>query len=144
VAVEAAQLSEPGVVYAVEQDPADYHLIRANAEALGVRNVKAVLGAAPAVFAGLPAPDAVFVGGLGKEVGRLLEAAWKALRPGGRMAVNVATLESLNATYTALKSLAGGVEALLVNVARGAEQLETLRFEAVNPSFLLTVEKPAG
>ena len=31
----------------------------------------------------------------------------------------------------------------MVNVARGTEQLETLRFEAVNPTFLLTVGKPA-
>jgi precorrin-6Y C5,15-methyltransferase (decarboxylating) len=141
VAVEAALLSDPGAVYAIEQDAADYHLILANAEAFGVRNLKAVLGAAPAAFAGLPAPDAVFVGGLGREVGRLLEAAWQALRPGGRLAVNVATLESLNASYTALKSLTPGVQVLMLNVARGAEQLETLRFEAVNPSFLVTAGK---
>jgi precorrin-6Y C5,15-methyltransferase (decarboxylating) len=143
VAIEAAQLSEPGMVYAIEQDAADYHLILANVEAFGVRNVKAVHGTAPAVFADLPAPDAVFVGGTGKEVGRLLEAAYGALRPGGRMVVNVATVEALSATYAALKALAGSVEALLVNVARGVDQLETLRFEAVNPTFLLAVGKPA-
>jgi precorrin-6Y C5,15-methyltransferase (decarboxylating) len=141
VAVEAAQLSDPGTVCAVEEDAADYHLILANAEAFGVRNVKAVHGTAPAVFAGLPAPDAVFVGGTGKEVGRLLEAAHAALRPGGRMVVNVATLEALGATYAALRALAGAVEVTLVNVARGVEQLETLRFEAVNPTFLLAVGK---
>jgi precorrin-6B C5,15-methyltransferase / cobalt-precorrin-6B C5,C15-methyltransferase len=56
--------------------------------------------------------------------------------------VNVATLETLSATYSVLKSLAGRVEVLLVNVARGVEQLETLRFEAVNPTFLLSVGKP--
>ena len=143
VAVEAAQLGDPGMVFAIEQDAADYHLILANAQAFGVRNLKAIHGAAPAVFAGLPAPDAIFVGGLGHEVGRLMEAAWKALRPGGRMCVNVATLESLGATYALLKSLTGSVEVLMVNVARGAQQLETLRFEAVNPTFLLTVAKPA-
>ncbi len=142
VAVEAAQLSEPGMVFAVEQDAADYHLILANAEAFGVRNVKAVHGTAPAVFAGLPAPDAVFVGGTGKEVGRLLEAAYKALRPGGRMVVNVASLEALGATHAALKALAESVEVLMVNVARGVEQFETLRFDAVNPTFLLAVAKP--
>jgi precorrin-6Y C5,15-methyltransferase (decarboxylating) len=143
VAVEAAQLSEPGTVFAIEEDAADYHLILANAESFGVRNVKAVHGTAPAVFAGLPAPDAVFVGGTGKEVGRLLEAAYVALRPGGRMVVNVASLEALSATYAALKALAGTVEALLVNVARGVEQLEALRFDAVNPTFLLAVGKAA-
>ena len=143
VAIEAAQLSEPGTVFAIEEDAADYHLILANAESFGVRNIKAVHGTAPAVFAGLPPPDAVFVGGTGKEVGRLLEAAYAALRRGGRMVVNVATLEALSATYAALRAAAGTVDVLLVNVARGVEQLETLRFEAVNPTFLLAVGKSA-
>src|SRR5262249_5925794 len=57
VAIEAARLSEPGMVYAVEQDAADYHLILANAESFGVHNLKAIHGTAPEVFEGLPAPD---------------------------------------------------------------------------------------
>lgn len=141
VAIEAAQLAQPGMVFAIEQDVADFHLIEANAQTFGVKNIKAILGSAPAVFAGLPAPDAIFVGGTGKETARLLESAYKALRPGGRLVVNVATLESLNATYTILKSLAAPVEVLLINLARGTEQLETLRFEALNPSFLLTARR---
>jgi precorrin-6Y C5,15-methyltransferase (decarboxylating) len=141
VAIEAAQLSHPGMVYAIEQDAADYHLILTNAQTFRVQNVTAVHGAAPAVFTGLPAPDAVFVGGTGHEVARLLETAFGALRAGGRLVVNVATLETLGATYGVLKTLAGTVEVLLVNVARGVEQLETLRFEAVNPTFLLRVLK---
>ncbi len=36
VAIEAAQLVEPGPGYAIEQDSADYHLIVANAETFGV------------------------------------------------------------------------------------------------------------
>lgn len=141
VAIEAAQLAHPGMVYAIEQDAADYHLILANAQSFGVRNLKAIHGTAPAVFAELPAPDAVFVGGTGREIGRLLEAAFAALRPAGRLAVNVATLESLNTTYAALKNLTRPVQVLLVNISRGTEQLETLRFEAVNPTFLLAVTK---
>lgn len=141
VSIEAAQLSDPGLVYAIEQDAADYHLILANAETFGVKNIKAIHGTAPGVFAGLPAPDAVFIGGTGKEVGRLLEAAYTVLRPGGRMVVNVASLETLSATYGTLKALAQPVEVLLVSVARGVEQLETLRFDAVNPTFLLALAK---
>ena len=141
VAIEAARLSEPGTVYAIEQDAADYHLILANAETFGVRNLKAIHGTAPAVFAGLPAPDAIFIGGTGKEISRLLAAAWSALRPGGQLVVNVATLESLSATHATLKELAGSVSTLMVNIARGTEQLETLRFEAVNPTFLLATAK---
>jgi precorrin-6B C5,15-methyltransferase / cobalt-precorrin-6B C5,C15-methyltransferase len=142
VAIECAQLAEPGTVYAIEQDAADYHLILANAEMFGVKNVKAIHGTAPAVFDGLPAPNAIFVGGT-KEVTRLIEAAFRALRPGGRLVVNVATLERLSATYDQLKLLASSVQLLLVNVARGMEQLETLRFEAVNPTFVLSVVRSA-
>jgi precorrin-6Y C5,15-methyltransferase (decarboxylating) len=141
VAIEAARLSEPGPVYAIEQDAADYHLILANAQTFGVANLKAVHGVAPEVFAGLPAPDAVFVGGTGHEVARLLEAAWGALRPGGRLVVNIATLESLAMAHHVLKTLAGHVGVLLISVARGTDQLETVRFEAVNPTFLLAVDK---
>ncbi len=144
VAIEAAQLASAGMVYAIEQDAADYHLIVANAETFAVRNLKAIHGVAPAVFDGLPAPDAIFVGGGGKEVARLLEAAFKALRPGGRMVVNVASLDGVGAAYEALKRCAHPVEGMLINIARGTEQLETLRFEALNPNFLLSVRKPSG
>ena len=137
VAIECAQLvgtpgadgSGGGVVYAIEQDAADYHLILANAETFGVRNLKAIYGTAPAVFAELPPPDSIFVGGTGHEVTRLLEAAYKVLRPGGRLVVNLATLEALNSGYALLKTLvAAPVQVLLVNVARGNEQLRNFTF----------------
>src|SRR5213078_3473073 len=76
VAIEAAQLAEPGMVYAIEQDVADYHLIVANAQTFGVQNLTAIHGTAPAVFTDLPAPDAIFVGGTGHEVARVLESAF--------------------------------------------------------------------
>jgi precorrin-6Y C5,15-methyltransferase (decarboxylating) len=142
VAIEMANLLAPGTVYAIEQDTADYSLLVANAEAFGVANVQPVFGTAPAVFADLPAPDAVFVGGNGGEVSRLLEASFTALRPGGRLVVNVGTLEMISATYAVMKRLAPPVDVLLMNLARGVEQMESLRFEAVNPTVLLRVRKP--
>ncbi len=144
VAIEIAQLVTPGVVYAIEQDAADFHLISANLETFGVKNVKPVFGTAPAVFTGLPAPDAIFIGGNGGEISRLLEAAFTALRSGGRLVVNVGTLEMLSATYASMKRLAAGrgtVDVQLVNISRGVEQMESLRFEAVNPTFILRIRK---
>jgi precorrin-6Y C5,15-methyltransferase (decarboxylating) len=143
VALEIAQLVNPGMVYAIEMEAADYHLLLANCETFGVKNVKAIFGMAPAVFHGLPHPDAIFVGGNGGEVARLLEAGFAALRPGGRLVSNVGTLEMLSATYSVLKRLTTSVQVMLVNLARGVEQLESLRFEAVNPTYLLSARKPA-
>jgi precorrin-6Y C5,15-methyltransferase (decarboxylating) len=144
VAIEAAQLAHPGMVYAIEQDAADYHLILANAQTFGVHNLTAVHSTAPAVFAGLPAPDGIFVGGTGHEVARMVEAAFEVLKPGGRLVVNVATLEALSATYGVLKARAGSVQVLLVQIARGVEQMEAVRFDAASPTFLLGVQKAPG
>ena len=51
-----------------------------------------VEGAAPAALAGLPAPDAIFIGGGGSDAG-VLDAAIAALPPGGRLVANAVTLE---------------------------------------------------
>jgi precorrin-6B C5,15-methyltransferase / cobalt-precorrin-6B C5,C15-methyltransferase len=141
VAIEAAALVAPGPSYAIEQDSADYHLIVANAQQFGVTNVRPIFGTAPEVFADLPAPDAIFIGGNGGEVARLMEACFQSLRPSGRLVTNVGTLEMLSATYAALKRLTPKVDVLLLNLSRGVEQLESLRFEAINPTVLLRVEK---
>ncbi|MGP3983213.1 precorrin-6y C5,15-methyltransferase (decarboxylating) subunit CbiE [Streptomyces sp. KR80] len=77
----------------VERDPVRAGRIERNAAALGVPALRVVPGAAPAALAGLPAPDAVFVGG-GATVPGLLETCWSALPPGGRLVVNTVTLES--------------------------------------------------
>ena len=49
-------------------------------------------GRAPEALAGLPPPDAVFIGG-GIGIPGLLDAAWSALRPGGRLVANVVSIE---------------------------------------------------
>ncbi len=142
VSIEAAQLAEHGLVFAIEQDAADYHLILANCERFGVKNVRAIHGTAPAVFRELPRPDAIFIGGTGTEVTRLLESAWEALLPGGRMIINVATVEHFARMYETLRRLASTIEVRLIQIARGVEQFDQLRFDADNPSFLLGTTKP--
>jgi precorrin-6Y C5,15-methyltransferase (decarboxylating) len=141
VAIEAAQLAHLGMVYAIEPEPADIALIQANAESFGVPNIRPIAGRAPDVLSGLPEPDAVFVGGTGRQADQVLSTAYDRLCPGGSLAVNVATIEGLSSAYHTLKALAGEVRVWNVGVARGIEQMERLRFEAVPPTFLLAVTK---
>ncbi|THA25310.1 precorrin-6y C5,15-methyltransferase (decarboxylating) subunit CbiE [Streptomyces sp. RKND-216] len=78
---------------AVERDPLRAERITRNAHTLGVPALRVVSGAAPETLAGLPTPDAVFVGG-GLTAPGLLDACWDALPPGGRLVANTVTLES--------------------------------------------------
>jgi precorrin-6Y C5,15-methyltransferase (decarboxylating) len=66
--------------------------IARNANALGVPGLSVVAGSAPQALAGLPAPDAVFVGG-GVTADGVLQACLDALGPGGRLVANAVTLE---------------------------------------------------
>ncbi len=64
-----------------------------NALALGAPDLRVIIGHAPQALAGLAPPDAVFIGGGFTDEG-VFEAAWTALRPGGRIVANAVTLES--------------------------------------------------
>ena len=66
---------------------------RENATSLGVPHLEVVVGEAPGALGALPAPDAVFVGGGIAREG-MLETAWNAISPGGRLVANSVTLES--------------------------------------------------
>ena len=141
LAIESAQLASLGIVYAIEPEAADIALIQSNAEAFGVPNVRPVAGHAPEVLTGLPDPDAVFIGGLGRQFDRLINAVYERMSPGGNLVINVATIEGLASAYQSLKNLAVPVRVWNISIARGIEQMENLRFDAIAPSFLLAVTK---
>ncbi len=96
---------------AIEARPERAARIRRNAESLGVPDLAVVEGSAPAALAGLPAPDAVFVGGGVSEPG-LIAAAAAALPPGGRLVANAVTLEGEAALLAAFASQGGALRRL--------------------------------
>ena len=91
---------------ALERDSARAARIVRNALALGVPDLHVETGEARGLLAGLPAPDAVFIGG-GAGDAALVDAALAALRPGGRCVINAVTLET-QAALTALHKRLGG------------------------------------
>ena len=151
MSIRGAQLARPpapGVVYAIEPEPADVALIQANAEAFAVPTISGLVAGRGSrkVLATLLAdePDAVFVGGTGRQVVLVLKAQpTPGLATGGRMVVNDATIDGLANAHETLKRLAGEVQVWNVLIARGIEQMDRVRFEGANPSFLLAVTKTA-
>jgi precorrin-6Y C5,15-methyltransferase (decarboxylating) len=73
----------------------------------------------------------------------LVEEAWKRLRPGGRLVTACNSIENLAAVHSLLRARATDAAYWMVNIARGVEQLDRIRFEALNPSFLIAATKPA-
>lgn len=114
IAIEWMRAARHARAIGIEPKPERRNFAAANALALGAPGLRLIDGQAPQALAGLEAPDAVFIGGgLSAEV---FEQAWKALRPLGRIVVNVVTLES-EAILLDLYRKFGG-ELARLNIAR--------------------------
>lgn len=110
-----------------------------NALALGVPGLRLVQSTAPEGLAGLPRPDAVFLGGGAGRAG-VLDAAWAALRPGGRLVANAVTLETEAALIDAHARWGGSLTRI------GVERLDRVgRLHGFRPAMTVTqyaAEKP--
>lgn len=92
VAVEWMRAAPDARAIGIEPRADRRALAAANALTLGTPALRLVEGTAPDALAGLPPPDAVFIGG-GLSEGAFA-AAWAALKPRGRLVANAVTLES--------------------------------------------------
>ena len=92
IAIEWLRAAPGARAIAIERDGARAARIGRNALALGVPSLRVVTGSAPEALAGLPGPDAIFVGG-GLSSVALLGRCRRMLGAGGRLVANVVTLE---------------------------------------------------
>ena len=130
VAVECARFG--AAVIAVDRDPAQCARISRNAARHGTQ-VRVAGGEAPGVLAGLPDPDAVFVGGGGTEV-----VAAVAERQPARIVVALAAVERAGPVIDALDTAGYPVSGSLLQAARLAPLPDgTHRLAAANPVFVL-------
>ncbi|WP_374557453.1 precorrin-6y C5,15-methyltransferase (decarboxylating) subunit CbiE [Micromonospora sp. RHAY321] len=135
VGIECALLG--AAVLAVEQDPEGAATIRANAAAHAV-DVRLVVGRAPAALAGLPEPDAVFVGGGGGDV---LAAVVAGLPE--RVVLTLAALDRVAPAVGLLRAAGYTVEGSQLSAARLADLPGgSIRLAATNPVVVLTGERP--
>ncbi|MEV6944259.1 precorrin-6y C5,15-methyltransferase (decarboxylating) subunit CbiE [Streptomyces sp. NPDC051172] len=133
VAVECARLG--AAVSAVEKAPDGVERIRANAGAHGV-DVHVVHGTAPDALDRLDAPDAVFVGGGGRELPDIVRAC--ARRARRTVVVAMAALDRVPAVRTALTDAGFDCDGVLLQSSRLAPLPgDVTRLAATNPVFLL-------
>lgn len=142
VALEAAVIASEGTVYAVERDAECVEMLRDNVARLGPANVVVVVGEAPDALDALPAPDCVFVGGGGKGLADILERVARRLNTGGRIVVNLASVERITQAQSSLESVGFDVELTMIGASRGKALPDgTMRLAAENPVFIVTGTK---
>ncbi len=138
VAVECARFG--AAVTAVEKTLDGVERIRANAAAHGV-DVRVVHGAAPTVLSDLDDPDAVFVGGGGRELPAVVTAC--ARRARRTVVVAMAALDRVPAVRAALTGAGFDCDGVLLQSSRLAPLPgDVTRLAATNPVFLLWGVRP--
>lgn len=134
VAVELALSCR--AVYSVEREDAALAVAARNRERFGAWNLRLVKGEAPAALEGLPAPDAVFVGGSGGQLRAILDAV-RAANPKARVCVSAVTIEGLHNSYTALRDLGYETEVTQLSVTRSKPAGDLTLMLAQNPVWLI-------
>ncbi|MCU0832337.1 MAG: precorrin-6y C5,15-methyltransferase (decarboxylating) subunit CbiE [Rhizobiaceae bacterium] len=115
IGIEWMRAAHDAQAYGIEPR-ADRRAVAAqNALALGAPRLKLIDGEAPAAFAGLPVPNAVFFGGgISHDA---IESAMDRLAPLGRLVANAVTLESEAVLLAAFAKHKGSLQRISVETA---------------------------
>ena len=114
VAIEWLRSGRSLSAIAIERDAVRVELMRRNAAALGTPRLHIVDGEAPEALAGLPSPDAVFIGG-GLAAPGLVETVWSLLPQRGRLVANAVTVESEALLVTLFRRWGGNLTRIAVS-----------------------------
>ncbi|MBQ3701199.1 MAG: precorrin-6y C5,15-methyltransferase (decarboxylating) subunit CbiE [Oscillospiraceae bacterium] len=124
-------------VYGIERDEAALALAEENRKRHGAWNLRLIPGEAPAALTGLPAPDAVFVGGSGGRLREILYAVHK-INPGARVCVSAIALESLHDSLSILRELGYEIEVTQLALSRSRPAGGLTLMLAQNPVYLIS------
>lgn len=138
LAIEAARLASRGQVFAIEMDAVDYGLMVDNASQFDCPALVPIHGQAPQAWADLPDPDAIFVDGAGRSVAEIVASACQRLATGSRIVVSAASIDNLVEVRRVLASEDINFSVRMINISHGIDSLGELRFEAANPTYLLS------
>jgi precorrin-6Y C5,15-methyltransferase (decarboxylating) len=93
IAIEWMRAARDAAAIAFEREGERLQMIAVNAANLGTPTLRIEHGDAPQSLVGMPAPDAIFLGGA-VAFETLFHACWTALRSGGRLVANAVTLDA--------------------------------------------------
>ena len=135
VAVELALQARE--VWAVERNREALRMAERNREKHGAWNLHLKEGSAPEALEGLPKPDAVFVGGSGGRLEKIIGMIYY-VNPAARICVSAIALETLQCALACLQKLGYETEISQIAVSRSKPAGDLTLMLAQNPVYLIT------
>jgi precorrin-6Y C5,15-methyltransferase (decarboxylating) len=138
VAIEASLLVPEGKVFAVEKKTGRIEQIKSNKSRFGVPNIEVVQAMLPEGLERLPRPDRVFIGGGGRDLAGIIDAAARFLKPDGIIVVNTVLIQNTTAAMDALRALGFKTSCVQIQIGRSREMPWGDRLDARNPVWIVT------
>lgn len=138
VAIEMAELAWQGQVYAIEKSSVQIEFIHRNKSRFGAFNLNIIPGEAPQVLTGLPAPQAVFIGGSGGKIVEILEFLLQLEGLDCRLAANFTLLENLNQAMQWFDARKIDAELTACSFSYGQKVGKGTRLNPMNPVYTLS------
>lgn len=140
VSVELAMAADHGRAYAIECERDACDLIRINREKFGAWNLTLIEGKAPDALDGLPAPDAVFIGGTKGGMEQIVSLILEK-NPAARICISAIALETLSGAVAALTAHGLDAEVTQIAVSRTKTAGKLHLLMANNPIFLICARR---
>lgn len=135
VSVEMAM--QAAAVYGVERNPEALEAAQENRRRFGAWNLRLIGGDAPEALNGLPAPDAVFIGGSGGNLAATLDCV-HAANPKARICISAILAETMAEALEKLDELGYDAEITQIAVTRSRKVGGKHMMLAQNPVWLVT------
>ncbi|WPC43061.1 precorrin-6Y C5,15-methyltransferase (decarboxylating) subunit CbiT [Clostridium sp. JS66] len=140
VSIQIAKICSKGEVTAIEKDEEALKVIKLNKEKFKTGNLNIVEGEAMGVEKDIQAPfDAIFIGGSGGSIEKIIESYDLKLKKGKNMVLNFITIDNLYKAMNTLKSLDYNVECMQISVNKNRGK--SYMMFSNNSIFILTGTK---
>ena len=140
VSIEAAGICPELKVTAIEKNSERAENIQANRIKFNIQNVEIIRGDAPDALKDLPAPDRVFIGGSGGNMGTIMNAVAERMNS-GIIVINAATIDTLNEAVKSLENHKFEIEISEVSISRSKMINRKRHMSALNPIFIVKGER---
>jgi precorrin-6Y C5,15-methyltransferase (decarboxylating) len=138
VSIEASVLVGDGRVIAVEKNENRIDQIKFNLDQFDVANVDVVQAVLPDGLEDLPLPDRIFIGGGGRDLKQIIQAAAPFLSADGIVVVNTVLTPNVLAASETLESLGFTAAMVQVQVNHSRKMPWAERLEAQNPVWIIS------
>ena len=141
VAIEAAMFIKTGQLYAVEKNNERIRHIEINRDKFGVPNLQVIQATLPDGLQELPDPDRIFIGGGGKHLAAIIDAAAARLTAKGIMVINTVLIKNVDVALETMGKCDLKTDLVQLQVSRGKAMPWDQRLEAQNPVWIIAGHK---